>query len=104
MTPPSPHKIRHYWVASPFIRKSYTSQLTLYCMAAAFPVLAALALTHGRIPNLLAPREFRIRPRCSMSLSDDLNKAEATLKGLLQDGFGPEALSWRARSTCSVSV
>ena len=27
-----------------------------------------------------------------MSLSDDLNKAEATLKGLLQDGFGPEAL------------
>ena len=39
-----------------------------------------------------------------MSLSDDLNKAEATLKGLLQDGFGPEALSWRARSTCSVSV
>ena len=92
MTPPSPHKIRHYWVASPFIRKSYTTQLTLYCMAAAFPVLAALALTHGRIPNLLAPREFRIRPTCSMSLSDDLNKAEATLKGLLQDGFGPEAL------------
>ena len=38
-----------------------------------------------------------------MSLSDDLNKAEATLKGLLQDGFGPEAY-WRARSTCSVSV
>ena len=54
-------------------------------MGPAFTVILAAALTRGRGPI------SRSR-MCSMSLSDDLKKAEATLKGLLQDGFGPEAL------------
>lgn len=54
-------------------------------MGPAFTVILAAALTHGRGPI------SRSR-MCSMNLSDDLKKAEATLKGLLQDGFGPEAL------------